>query len=63
MFYKDDVAHMPNDSRHPDIQARVRNELHQVLGTDRLVTLADRANLPFTDATIMEIQRMANVCK
>ena len=54
---------MPNDCRHPEIQEKARAELHQVVGTDRLPTLADRANLPFTDATIMEIQRMANVCK
>ena len=49
--------------RHPEIQEKVRNEVHKVVGTERQPTLADRANLPFTDATVLEIQRMANVCK
>ena len=49
--------------RHPEIQERVRDEVHQVVGTDRQPTLADRASLPYTDATVLEIQRMANVCK
>ena len=58
------MAHVPYYyNRHTEIQAKVREELHKVLGTDRQATLADRANLPFTDATVMEIQRMANVCK
>ena len=50
-------------NRHPEIQEEVRDELHKVVGTNRQPTLADRANLPFTDATVMEIQRVANVCK
>ena len=57
-------THVPYyNNRHPEIQEKVRDELHKVIGTDRPPTLADRANLPFTDATVMEIQRMANVCK
>ena len=51
------------NNRHPEVQEKVREELHRVLGTDRQPTLADRANLPLTDATVMEIQRVANVCK
>ena len=49
--------------RHPEIQEKVRDEVNRVVGTERQPTLADRANLPFTDATVLEIQRMANVCK
>ena len=41
----------------------MRDEVHKVVGTERQPTLADRANLPYTDATVLEIQRMANVCK
>ena len=47
--------------REPDVQDRVRAEIHDVLGTSRFPESSDRQDLPFTEATIMEIQRMANV--
>jgi cytochrome P450 family 2 subfamily J len=49
--------------REPRVQERVRKEIHDVLGQFQQPTLSDRQRLPFTDATTMEIQRMANVCK
>merc|ERR1712012_1336092 len=38
--------------RYPGVQEKVQ----QVVGTDRLPSLADRPNLPYTEAVIMEIQ-------
>nr|XP_054773157.1 cytochrome P450 2U1-like [Lytechinus pictus] len=46
---------------YPDVQTRVQEELDRVVGPDRLPELADRASLPFTMATLHEIQRMGQV--
>ncbi len=45
----------------PDIQSRVHRELDDIIGRNRLPTLADRPNLPYTDAVIQEIQRYATI--
>ena len=47
--------------RYPGVQEQVQQELDQVVGTDRLPSLADRPNLPYTEAVIMEIQRCGNI--
>jgi len=47
--------------RYPEVQAKVQEELDKVIGTDRLPTLKDRANLPYTEAVLMETQRFANI--
>jgi len=47
--------------RQPDIQREVQNELAKVVGHDRDVLLEDRKNLPFTVATINEVQRLASI--
>lgn len=49
--------------RNPDIQEKVRKEIHDTIGIDRAPKLTDRERLPFTEATIMEIQRMGNIGK
>jgi len=46
--------------RNPRVQDRVQAELEQVLG-GRGPRLHDRPHLPFTEATIMEVQRVANI--
>lgn len=46
---------------HPKVQERVREEIVQEIGTDRLPVLSDQSSLPYTMATLMEIQRLANV--
>ncbi|KAI6227673.1 (pine wood nematode) hypothetical protein [Aphelenchoides fujianensis] len=46
---------------HPDAQRRLQEELDRVVGRDRVVSVADRPNLPFTNAVIMEVQRTANI--
>lgn len=39
---------------------QVQDELRRVIG-DRMVQVSDRKNLPFTDAVIHEIQRLASI--
>ena len=47
--------------RHPDVQAKVREEIYQAIGKDRQPSLADKQKMPYTEATILEIQRMGNI--
>ncbi|XP_071959957.1 uncharacterized protein [Antedon mediterranea] len=44
----------------PDVQEKIKNELDDVIG-DRPPKLSDRGNLPYTEATIMEIMRYGTV--
>ncbi|CAJ1075063.1 cytochrome P450 2K1-like isoform X1 [Xyrichtys novacula] len=46
-------------AKNPKIQDQVQEELNRVIGS-RQVQAQDRKNLPYTDAVIHEIQRMAN---
>ncbi|XP_057219386.1 cytochrome P450 2B4-like [Triplophysa rosa] len=48
-------------TQHPDIQERCQEEIVQVLGYDRLPSMDDRDKLPYTYATVHEIQRCANI--
>ncbi|XP_035510987.1 cytochrome P450 2K1-like [Morone saxatilis] len=47
-------------AKYPHIQERVQEELSRVVGSRR-VRVEDRKNLPYTDAVLHEVQRMANV--
>ncbi|XP_048833567.1 cytochrome P450 2J2-like [Brienomyrus brachyistius] len=47
--------------KHPDIQEKVQAEIDSVVGRSRQPSMADRPNIPYTDAVIHEIQRMGNV--
>ena len=47
-------------TEHPDIQERCFKEINDVVG-DKYIDYADRVKLPFIEATILEIQRLANV--
>ncbi|XP_070844320.1 cytochrome P450 2U1 [Chaetodon trifascialis] len=46
---------------HPDVQDRVQAEIDEVVGTQRVPSLTDKGSLPFTEATIMEVQRLTVV--
>jgi len=45
----------------PDVQKKAQAELDAVLGNDRLPTLADRANLPYINAVVLEVLRWNSV--
>ncbi|XP_036447051.1 cytochrome P450 2J2-like isoform X2 [Colossoma macropomum] len=46
---------------HPEMQERCHEEIVQVLGFDRPPCMDDRTQLPYTYATVSEIQRCANI--
>ncbi|XP_077156769.1 cytochrome P450 2U1-like [Paroedura picta] len=48
-------------SLHPRVQAKVQEEIESVIGRARDPSLADKAEMSFTEATIMEVQRMTAV--
>jgi len=47
--------------RNLDIQTKVREEILRLIGSNRVPSLKDRIDLPYTEATIMEVQRLANI--
>ncbi|XP_069951909.1 cytochrome P450 2J3 isoform X2 [Cherax quadricarinatus] len=48
-------------AKHPDVQQRVHQELDEVIGRERLPCYADLESLPYTRATIHEVQRVLNL--
>ncbi|XP_069506389.1 cytochrome P450 2D15-like [Ambystoma mexicanum] len=46
---------------YPDVQSRVQEELDQVIGRERPPTMEDRANMPYTNAVVHEIQRFGDI--
>lgn len=46
---------------HPEVYKKLREELTQVTGGTRNVSLTDRTNTPYLNATINEIQRIASI--
>ncbi|XP_013390825.1 cytochrome P450 2H1 [Lingula anatina] len=52
------LVHMVN---HPDVQKRVQQEIDQVIGQGRVAKMEDKARMPFTEATILEVFRLSTV--
>nr|XP_020757615.1 cytochrome P450 2U1 [Odocoileus virginianus texanus] len=48
-------------SLHPNIQEKVHEEIARVIGAERTPSLTDKARMPYTEATIMEVQRLSTV--
>lgn len=48
-------------SLHPNIQEKIHEEIARVIGADRAPSLTDKAQMPYTEATIMEVQRLSTV--
>ncbi|NXT91927.1 CP2U1 protein, partial [Anhinga rufa] len=48
-------------SLYPEVQEKVHAEIEAVLGRDKVPSLTHKAQMPFTEATIMEVQRMTTV--
>ncbi|XP_068448932.1 cytochrome P450 2J4-like [Clinocottus analis] len=46
---------------YPHIQARVQAEIDSVVGSSKQPSMSDKEQMPYTDAVLHEIQRMANI--
>uniref|UniRef100_A0A1I7SXT2 Cytochrome P450 n=1 Tax=Caenorhabditis tropicalis TaxID=1561998 RepID=A0A1I7SXT2_9PELO len=45
----------------PDVRQKIKKELDQVIGSSRLISTADKNNLPYLSAFLNETQRCANI--
>ncbi len=48
-------------AKHHEVQKKAQQEIDRIVGRDRLPTLADRADMPYVDAFIHEVQRRGNI--
>ena len=45
----------------PGIQSKIQQEIDSAVGDERMPTIADCDNMPYTNATIMEVQRYVSI--
>ena len=46
---------------YPEVQAKIQQEIDEIVGRNRLPRLAVKPQLPYTEATILEVQRLASI--
>ena len=46
---------------HPDVMSQVQKEIDNVLGSEGIPSMKDKQCMPYTEATILEIQRMSEI--
>ena len=47
--------------KYPEVQRKFQQEVDRIIGDGRMVSLSDRVDMPYVDATIHELLRQANV--
>jgi len=48
-------------TREQGVQKKIQDELDRVVGRDRLPSLSDKPDLPYTEAVILEVLRCGNI--